>query len=514
MLAIGAITKSKTTAHPPEHHVVPTNRSNPSQAGAVWTSYLPAWAPSPKKPRTHRSLRHDKPTGFRNPWPSWHKPTAAEIWKSLQWGADDSVSIDLATSHLPDFPAPRKPDGGIRPRFSDTTGTTTGTTTTRNAPAAQASQLLRIQPPDFAFPPPTNPDAKAKVTWLGHATLLLQLALDTVVGPLRAYPAPCTAQDLPVVDAVFVSHNHYDHMDCASLRAVWQHSRERVRFFVPVGNGRLLVEMGIDEGRVVEMDWWDQVDLGREGGRDGDGEGVRVRVRVWCTPSQHGSARVGAVADEALWAGWVVEGLAAGGEVGCRVFFAGDTGYQFHGAPGWPFDLATAEKRGAEEEKFPACPAFAEIRERIGPPDLLLLPVSVGATFSYLRSFAPLPDSINPVPRHSGGVAGANHMPPWDAVRVFNVMSEGWSAKKGADGEAPAPPVAVAMHWGTFVTDPTEVLRTLGDLEWACQQQGVRFARALPELLADGDISEEGTWKGVTEPLLFVALNHGQSICI
>ena len=293
-------------------------------------------------------------------------------------------------------------------------------------------------------------------------------------------------------------------MDCASLMAVWKHSRETVRFFVPVGNGRLLREWGVDAGRVVEMDWWDQVELteAREGG-----------VRVWCTPAQHGSWRSGGDADSALWASWVVEGR-GGEESGCRVFFAGDTGYQFHGEEGWPFSHV---EEGEGEEKFPACPAFAEIRDRIGPPDLLLLPVSVGATYAYLRSFVPLPDWINPFPRHGDGVTAANHMPPWDAVKVLKVMTDGGAGKKGAEGEESAPAVAVAMHWGTFVTDPLEVLRTLGDLELACQKQGVRFARALPESTPEGDGSGEalkhaGT-KRATEPL-FVALNHGQSICI
>lgn len=109
-------------------------------------------------------------------------------------------------------------------------------------------------------------------------------------------------------------------------------------------------------------------------------------------------------------------------------------------------------------------------------------------------------------------------MPPWDAVQVLRVMAdcesatdssggdggegvgEGGSEEQGKDEGEREGPVAVAMHWGTFVTDPAEVLRTLGGLEWACRMQGVGFGRELE--------------KGAKGKPRFVAVNHGGSVCL
>lgn len=310
---------------------------------------------------------------------------------------------------------------------------------------------------------------------------------------MRSYPPPCEVEDLPRgIDAVFLSHNHYDHLDEASLVGIWNRTgrgKGNARFFVPLGNGKILKAMGIDGDRVVEMDWWDGVELAlpeKAPGEQDDG------LRVWCVPAQHNSSRVGMARDEALWSGWIVEKRDSDGAA--RVFFAGDTGYQFHGDPAWPPRKDEEEEKEGEEE-YPACPAFGEIRERIGRPDLVLLPISVGATFAYLKSFVPLPDSLSPFPRHSAGVMGANHMPPWDAVRVLREMSRG-------EEEGGRKTVAMGIHWGTFVTDPAEVLKTLGQLEYACQRQGVRFARNLQ------------AGQGGLEESLFVVVNHGESICI
>jgi hypothetical protein len=94
-------------------------------------------------------------------------------------------------------------------------------------------------------------------------------------------------------------------------------------------------------------------------------------------------------------------------------------------------------------------------------------------------------------------------MPPWDAVEVLRVMTgpgAGFENGEGERQEEGGGAVAMAMHWGTFVTDPTEVLRTLGGLEWACRSQGVGFGRGVEEM-------EKGK-------SLFVAVNHGGSVCL
>jgi len=174
------------------------------------------------------------------------------------------------------------------------------------------------------------------VTWVGHATLLVQMDhvsfltdpiwSDTAspvsfVGPRRFVPPGLALDDLPPIDFVVISHNHYDHLDLASLVALAERDPE-TRFFVPLANAELLRENGI--ARVEELDWG-------ETRRHGD-------VVVHCLPSQHWSQR--GVGDErrSLWASWAVTGPQR------RFYFAGDTGY-FEGfaeiaAVHGPFDLA------------------------------------------------------------------------------------------------------------------------------------------------------------------------------
>ncbi|KAH6843232.1 beta-lactamase superfamily domain-containing protein [Chaetomium sp. MPI-CAGE-AT-0009] len=537
MLAISAITASNSTAQPPEHHVIPVSTT---QAPSGWASYLPSWGPSPG--RTRPSATNSKVAGFRNPWPSWHKRTVAQLYASLQWGEDNDGCSELAASHLANNPAPDKPENSKLPTFVDMRDWP-------NSLGAKAARLLQIENPDFSFPK----DSKAKATWLGHAGVLVQLpSLDpqngrpvrcvfdpifsdrcspmgSFAGPIRSYPAPCQAEDLPTIDVVCISHNHFDHMDQTSLMSIWRYSQDSVRFFVPLGNKRLLLEWGIPDDRVIELDWWDSVQLTHPS--TPPNPDART-LTIHCTPAQHNSFRGTGDANTTLWSSWFLELSTPNPTTTTttttpppyRVFFAGDTGYQFHASPTWPPSPANPDPQPDSENEAVSspCPAFAQIRARIGPPNLLLLPVSVGATFAYLRSFVPLPDWLSPFPRHSAGVTGANHMPPWDAVRVVRVMAgvegdgggEGdgdrgvGKTEGGADGV-----VALAMHWGTFVPDPADVLRTLGALEWACKQQGVGFARGLARGerrsvngVAGNAVLEKGP--------VFVAVNHGGSVCI
>ncbi|KAK0707367.1 beta-lactamase superfamily domain-containing protein [Lasiosphaeris hirsuta] len=462
---------------PPEHHVlaVPASRSF-----LAWTSKSTA---SPQQ-STRTNIQE-----FRNPWPSWHKPTSEEVWSNLQWGQEPpDPCIDLAASRLEPLPVPSEPPLDKKPTFDIADWP--------NSPGAKATRLLSIEKPDFSFSP-----CRSKVTWLGHASILVQLpplhasgrpvrclfdpmfsmrcSPSQIIGPVRSYPPPCNVEALPPIDAVFISHNHYDHLDCDTIMAIWKNDQQTVRFFVPLGNGQWFIDSGIPADRVVELDWWESAELTHMASE-------AVSLKIWCTPSQHGSGRPEVGVNVALWSSWFLESRQPG-EDPYRVFFAGDTGYQFHDSP--------------SDAKFPPCPAFAEIKVRLGPPNLLLLPVSVGATFAYFRSLVYLPDWLSPMPRHSPGVTGANHMPAWDAVRVLNTMTDG----EGAAKERGSPTVAVAMHWGTFITDPIEVSRTLGQLEWACQKQGVRFGRYLEDSLGVSRKNEE-PW--------FLALNHGQSTCI
>jgi N-acyl-phosphatidylethanolamine-hydrolysing phospholipase D len=174
------------------------------------------------------------------------------------------------------------------------------------------------------------------VTWIGHATLLVQMDHVTFLtdpiwsdtaspvsffGP-RRFAAPGLELDaLPPIDFVVVSHNHYDHLDLATLAALAARD-PNTRFFVPVGNAALLRDEGIDG--VTELDWGDSAE--------------HAGVRVHCLPTQHWSQRGIGDRNAALWASWAVIGPER------RFYFAGDTGYfagfERIGSALGPFDLA------------------------------------------------------------------------------------------------------------------------------------------------------------------------------
>jgi N-acyl-phosphatidylethanolamine-hydrolysing phospholipase D len=174
------------------------------------------------------------------------------------------------------------------------------------------------------------------VTWVGHATLLVQMdhvsfLTDPIwsetaspvsfLGPRRFVAPGLALDDLPPIDFVVVSHNHYDHLDLPSLVELAERDPE-TRFFVPLANAELLRENGITN--VEELDWG-------ETRRHGD-------VVVHCLPSQHWSQRGVGDQRRSLWSSWAVTGPQR------RFYFAGDTGY-FEGfarigAAHGPFDLA------------------------------------------------------------------------------------------------------------------------------------------------------------------------------
>ncbi len=188
-------------------------------------------------------------------------------------------------------------------------------------------------------PLPVLDPTRLGATFLGHATILLRLPGFSAItdpifsrraspvawaGPARVRPAALGLEALPPLDAVLVSHNHYDHLDLPSLRALA--ARGATTALTPLGNGRWLKAAGF--ARVIELDWWDSAEIA--GGR------------VTLTPAQHWSSRTPFDRNKALWGGFRVD---AGGR---SAFFPGDTGYGPH---------------------------FAMIRDRLGPVDLATLPI-------------------------------------------------------------------------------------------------------------------------------------------
>ncbi|MFK8049852.1 MAG: MBL fold metallo-hydrolase [Halioglobus sp.] len=204
---------------------------------------------------------------------------------------------------------------------------------------------LRV-PNDGAFLRENVRNGKPTVTWVGHATLLVQIEGITfltdptwsnrpspvpLIGP-RRYVAPGIAfEDMPPIDFVLISHNHYDHLDLPTLRDLAKRNVDTV-FFVPLGNGDLMRGKGISNVR--ELNW----------GHTATYKGVTIH----CLPSQHWSKRSLNDDHKALWASWAVTGEQR------RFYFAGDTGYfsgfEEIGRKLGPFDLA-AVPIGAYEPK-------------------------------------------------------------------------------------------------------------------------------------------------------------------
>jgi len=175
-------------------------------------------------------------------------------------------------------------------------------------------------------------------TWMGHASVLVQMDHVTILtdpiwsetaspiswlGPRRFVPPPMPISALPMIDAVLVSHSHYDHLDLPTLKTL---AALGTRFLVPLRVGEILRAEGI--GPVEELDWWESRTVGP--------------VTITCVPARHWSQRGVGDMNRTLWSGWVVSGPTR------RFWFAGDTGYSR---------------------------LFGEIGERLGPFDLAAVPI-------------------------------------------------------------------------------------------------------------------------------------------
>jgi L-ascorbate metabolism protein UlaG (beta-lactamase superfamily) len=243
------------------------------------------------------------------------------------------------------------------------------------------------------FPPPAG---ERSLSWIGHSTFLLRLPGLTVLtdpvfaercsptqlaGPKRVRAPGIALADLPRIDLILLSHNHYDHMDIDALRALHKHS-PGARIVTPLGNAAYLAKKRIPGA--IDLDWWQEATV----------HGAHVTA----TPARHFSARTLWDRNEMLWGGLFLN------YKGTKIFFAGDTGYTKY---------------------------FAEIRHRLGAPDLAMLPIGAYE------------------PRW---MMGPVHMNPADAVQAMIDLH----AKR-----------AVGMHFGTFQLTAEPIDAPLHDLKAA-----------------------------------------------
>jgi L-ascorbate metabolism protein UlaG (beta-lactamase superfamily) len=170
-------------------------------------------------------------------------------------------------------------------------------------------------------PPASVGGEELRATFVNHSTVLLQtqgrnILTDPIwsqragptsfLGPKRRRDPGVLFEDLPKIDAVLISHNHYDHFDVGTLRKLL--ARDRPEVFCPLGVARLLKNVGFRQ--IHELDWWQ--------------EQTWSGMKIHCVPAQHFSSRTPFDRDRTLWCGWVLEDGAG------QIYFAGDTGFGAH----------------------------------------------------------------------------------------------------------------------------------------------------------------------------------------
>ena len=326
---------------------------------------LPTKDPSP--PNKGSDPPHwvgNPPTSFRNPWPSFAKENGLLDALQTRFGSNRNF-----------VPVPKTRD-----------------------------ELVEVRAPDWGRGQ-ASWESKLKATWLGHAGVLVELAspLDEVTntndshiletskrrglrilfdavfsdrtspvtwaGPKRYTPLPCSIDELPEVDIIATSHDHYDHMDLVTIKQICTRqyaTGKRIHFFAGLGNAKhfLAAGAGIREDEITECDWW----MSHEISLAGVGN-----VELTCTPTQHFSGRSIWDRGQALWCSWTVVDKVSNR----KLYFAGDTAYRAIGTPS-------------------ECPVFKQIGHTFGGFDLAWIPIGLYSPQSFMSAVHVCPeDSLN-----------------------------------------------------------------------------------------------------------------------
>ena len=275
---------------------------------------------------------------------------------------------------------------------------------------------------DFAEP------RDLRLTWLGHGTTLVEvegarLLIDPVFGRhaspgalfgvARFFDPPLPLAEVPDLDAVVLTHDHYDHLDAGTVREL---AGRVPRWVCPLGVGAHLERWGVAPDRISELDWWDEAEV--------------AGVRLVATPARHFSGRTPFDRDRTLWCGWAFAGA------GHRVFATGDGGYGPH---------------------------FAEVGRRLGPFDATL--AEVGAYNAGWADIHMGPEqAVRAVQDARGGLMVPVH---W---ATFNLAFHGWTEpgeRAVVAAEAAGVPLAVPRPGESVVpSEPPAVERWWPDQPW------------------------------------------------
>ena len=287
-------------------------------------------------------------------------------------------------------------------------------------PANGYTSPFPLVKPDVAWLKANRRETTA--TWIGHATVLMQVAGVNILtdphlteraspvsfaGPKRLVPPALSFEELPHIDMVVISHNHYDHLDQGTVVRLAQQPGGSPRFFVPLGNRAWFRQLGIDD--VVEMDWWDKQTF----------KGLEVTL----TPVQHWSARGFADRFATLWGGWHVRSGAAAGAMQAAHTVArpanasvepvsaatqpASARAQPASAIARPFSFFFAGDTGYSKD-------FPDIAQRLGAVDFAILPIGAYEPRWFMAS---------------------QHVDPAEAVKIHRDLKARQS---------------LGMHWGTF----------------------------------------------------------------
>ncbi len=256
------------------------------------------WSCSTVNPYYDASKKHHTPKGFTNNYgPAGGKPLSQLLkWQKEAYDKGAPAVPNTFVKGYEGFPV-LKPDL---------------VTLAKNCSKDQATVQGRCQ--------------KISITWIGHATALVQIgglniltdphfseraSLVQFAGPKRRVPLPVQLKELPRIDLVLISHNHYDHLDINTVKALQAQQGGPPQFVVPLGVDLWFKDLGISTN-VQRFDWWESKSL--------------LGVELHFVPSQHWSSRSPFDQNATLWGGWIVKELGDVPSKGKTFYFAGDSG--------------------------------------------------------------------------------------------------------------------------------------------------------------------------------------------